>query len=153
MWEFTNQNFVDFDTGAVDFEALGREEYEFRKAMFFKNFKNSERARQSYIEAKQVYEKRVKAGKEGGRPTNESKARAANVISFGKSGPMPTEYRAVMDFALENNLDEAFVRECWEATRERGWRDADGRPIKDWKGFVFKWVGTRVENFGKQGEA
>ena len=92
-------------------------------------------------------------GKKGGRPTNESKAQAANVISFGKSGPMPTEYRAVMDFALENNLDEAFVRECWEATRERGWRDADGRPIKDWKGFVFKWVGTRVENFGKQGEA
>lgn len=89
----------------------------------------------------------------GGRPTNESKAQAANVISFGKSGPMPTEYRAVMDFALDNNLDEAFVRECWEATRERGWRDADGRPIKDWKGFVFKWVGTRVENFGKQGEA
>lgn len=41
MWRFTNENFVDFDSGAVDYEALGREEFQFRKALFFRNFKNS----------------------------------------------------------------------------------------------------------------
>lgn len=68
MWEFTNHNFIDFDTGAVDFEALGKEEYEFRKAMFFRNFKNSERAKEAFEEAREVYERRVKAGEKGGRP-------------------------------------------------------------------------------------
>ena len=68
MWRFTSEKFVNFDTGVVDFEALGREEYEFRKALFFKNFKNSERAKEAFEECKVLYEKKVENGKKGGRP-------------------------------------------------------------------------------------
>lgn len=62
IWEFTNQNFVDFDSGVVNFEALGREEYEFRKAMFFRNFKNSERAEEAFQEALEVYQSHTTSG-------------------------------------------------------------------------------------------
>jgi hypothetical protein len=68
MWRFTAERFVDFDTGTVDFEALGREEYEFRKALFFRNFKNSPRAREAFEAAADDYCKKVDNGKLGGRP-------------------------------------------------------------------------------------
>ena len=68
MWRFTAERFVDFDTGTVDFEALGREEYEFRKALFFRNFKNSPRAREAFDAAAEDYGKKVANGQKGGRP-------------------------------------------------------------------------------------
>jgi hypothetical protein len=74
MWRFTAERFVNFDTGAVDFEALGREEYEFRKALFFRNFKNSPRAKKVFDEADEEYKKKVENGKQGGRPRKESTA-------------------------------------------------------------------------------
>lgn len=72
MWRFTAENFVDFDTGAVDFEALGREEYEFRKALFYRKFKNSERAREAFVESEDLYKVNVERGKKGGRPRKET---------------------------------------------------------------------------------
>ena len=68
MWRFTNENFVNFDTGAVDYEALGREEFQFRKALFFRNFKNSERAKVAFDTADEDYKRPVENGKKGGRP-------------------------------------------------------------------------------------
>lgn len=68
MWRFTAERFVDFDTGTVDFEALGREEYEFRKALFFRNFKNSPRAMEAFDAAADDYSKKVSNGQKGGRP-------------------------------------------------------------------------------------
>ena len=76
MWRFTCNNFVNFDTGAVDFEALGREEYEFRKALFFRNFKNSKRARAVFDEAKAEYDKKVENGMKGGRPKKNTEGAA-----------------------------------------------------------------------------
>lgn len=77
MWRFTAENFVDFDTGAVDFEALGREEYEFRKALFYRKFKNSERAREAFVESEEGYKTNVENGKKGGRPRKETTADAS----------------------------------------------------------------------------
>ena len=68
MWRFTAENFVDFDTGSVDFDALGREEYEFRKALFYRKFKNSPRAKEAFEEAGEGYRTNVENGKKGGRP-------------------------------------------------------------------------------------
>ena len=68
MWRFTNENFVDFDTGAVDYEALGKEEFQFRQALFFRNFKNSERAKMAFASAEDDYKNPVENGKKGGRP-------------------------------------------------------------------------------------
>lgn len=74
MWRFTAERFVDFDTGTVDFEALGREEYEFRKALFFRNFKNSPRAREAFDAAADDYSKKVANGQKGGRPRKDTTA-------------------------------------------------------------------------------
>ena len=68
MWRFTNENFVNFDTGAVDYEALGKEEFQFRKALFFRNFKNSGRAKMAFASAEDDYKHSVENGKKGGRP-------------------------------------------------------------------------------------
>lgn len=68
MWRFTNENFVNFDTGAVDYEALGKEEFQFRKALFFRNFKNSGRAKTAFASAEDDYKNSVENGKKGGRP-------------------------------------------------------------------------------------
>ena len=72
MWRFTAENFVDFDTGSVDFEALGREEYEFRKALFYRKFKNSPRAKEAFEEAGEGYRTNVENGKKGGRPRKDA---------------------------------------------------------------------------------
>ena len=74
MWRFTAERFVNFDSGAVDFEALGREEYEFRKALFFRNFKNSPRAKMVFDEANEEYKKKVENGSKGGRPRKDTTA-------------------------------------------------------------------------------
>lgn len=74
MWRFTNENFVDFDSGAVDYEALGREEFQFRKALFFRNFKNSDRAKVAFDTADEDYKRPVENGKKGGRPRKETTA-------------------------------------------------------------------------------
>lgn len=53
--------FRDMDTGAVDFEALGREEYHFRMALSRRDFTNSERARKVWEDAVGNYQQRIKA--------------------------------------------------------------------------------------------
>ena len=99
MWRFTAERFVDFDTGTVDFEALGREEYEFRKALFFRNFKNSPRAREAFDAAADDYSKKVANGQKGGRPKKEttagapsredgeSKSGSGNAVNLGSATP------------------------------------------------------------------
>ena len=68
LWRFTSETFVDYDSGKVDYEALGREEFEFRKALFYRNFKNSKRAKIAFEEANEFYKSHVESGKKGGRP-------------------------------------------------------------------------------------
>lgn len=63
-----NEQFRDDDTGAVDFEALGREEYAFRTALITQKFEKSERARYVFGLAKAACEASSENGKKGGRP-------------------------------------------------------------------------------------
>lgn len=56
------------DDGLVDFDALGREEYNFRVALITQKFGKSERAREIYRVAKIAYDSSVENGKKGGRP-------------------------------------------------------------------------------------
>lgn len=91
MWRFTAERFVDFDTGTVDFEALGREEYEFRKALFFRNFKNSPRAREAFDAAADDYSKKVANGQKGGRPRkNQEETQVAEATAPSAGGSCAT---------------------------------------------------------------
>ncbi|MBR4009096.1 MAG: hypothetical protein IKO55_17305 [Kiritimatiellae bacterium] len=72
-----NELFRD-DDGKVDFEALGREEYQFRQALVTHKFAKSERAKEAYQQAMTAYSANVENGKKGGRPKKKSPQDAPN---------------------------------------------------------------------------
>lgn len=163
MWRFTAENFVNFDTGDVDFEALGREEYEFRKALFYRNFKNSERAKEAFVETEEGYKSHVESGKKGGRPrkdssgTEEATAResrrtgADSLRSDCHSAPvrLPSfdEFTAFID---DQGLDYNDAREWWEMTMvDRDGNDRDGNPIGNWKGALKRFCKNRAAKRSK----
>lgn len=80
-------------------------------------------------------------GKNGGRPRT-------------LSGPMPLNVQVVYDFASLEGLDKDDAYGCWYATtQERGGKDADGRPVKDWQPFLKGWCKTREANRKKRESA
>ena len=62
-----SKNFID-ENGVVDFESLGREEYEFREALYNKDFSTNERAKYLWNEALKTHDRQTANGKKGGRP-------------------------------------------------------------------------------------
>lgn len=66
-FEFS-KNFVKPGTTEIDFEALGREEWEFRKALKTKDFSKNERAKYLWDEALSIHNRHQENGKKGGRP-------------------------------------------------------------------------------------
>lgn len=67
-FEFSN-NFVKSGTNEIDFEALGREEWEFRKALKTKDFSKNERAKYLWNEALNIHNRNANNGKKSpGRP-------------------------------------------------------------------------------------
>lgn len=66
-FEFS-KNFVKSGTTEIDFEALGREEWEFRKALKTKDFSKNERAKYLWNEALNIHNRNANNGKKGGRP-------------------------------------------------------------------------------------
>ena len=61
-----NEQFRD-ENGAIDFAALGREEYEFRRAVIIGDFSRSERAREIYELCEEEFAARSEAGKKNAR--------------------------------------------------------------------------------------
>ena len=47
--------------------------------------------------------------------------------------------------AARLGLDDADARNCWDATVERGGKDADGRKIKNFEAFLVTWCKTAKE--------
>ena len=148
MWRFTAERFVDFDTGTVDFEALGREEYEFRKALFFRNFKNSPRAREAFDAAADDYSKKVANGQKGGRPRknqadgniredSQAKHDGSAITrneTRAKNSRCPNSREEFHAFVADNNLHEGLAEEWYAMHEARGWVDENGNPIKNWRG-------------------
>ena len=62
-----SKNFID-DNGVVDYEALGREEFEFREALYNKDFSRNKRAEYLWTEALKTHERQLANGSKGGRP-------------------------------------------------------------------------------------
>lgn len=148
MWRFTVENFVEFDTNNVDFEALGREEYEFRKALFYRNFKNSPRAKEAFAEVKESYKSHVESGRQGGRPRKnpeENIAETADLpVHSGKNSRSPNSREDFHAFVADNNLHEGLAEEWYAIHEARGWVDENGSPIKNWKGALYNYC-TKTE--------
>lgn len=259
-FEFS-KNFVKSGTTEIDFEALGREEWEFRKALKTKDFSKNERAKYLWTEALNIHNRNANNGKKSpGRPKkspqdapngnagvdmsdagngaasksptscdqftadgdiredslaepdgsaitrNETRAHDAlepsanhygdaatregaevvNSLERGDSAPTTVSnnsearqsqalesrrtggssvrgmakvaqpsvrsrasFRNKEDFiqwAIDDGLDPVDANECWEATEERGGKDADGNTVKNMKAFARQWCRTRANN-------
>lgn len=51
-----------------------------------------------------------------------------------------------IQWAIDDGLDPVDANECWEATEERGGKDADGNTVKNMKAFARQWCRTRKIN-------
>lgn len=51
-----------------------------------------------------------------------------------------------IQWAIDDGLDPVDADECWEATDERGGKDADGNTVKNMKAFARQWCRTRANN-------
>ena len=51
-----------------------------------------------------------------------------------------------IQWAIDDGLDPVDAGECWEATEERGGKDADGNTVKNMKAFARQWCRTRANN-------
>jgi hypothetical protein len=51
-----------------------------------------------------------------------------------------------MQWAIDSGLDATDASECWDATLERGGKDADGNKVVNIKAFAKRWCRTRAEN-------
>ena len=49
-----------------------------------------------------------------------------------------------IQWAIADGLDPVDAGECWEATEERGGKDADGNTVKNMKAFARQWCRTRA---------
>ena len=98
-------------------------------------------------------------GKKGGRPRknpeeNQEQGRAgADSVRGTPSHRAPARpqapFRNKEDFiqwAIDDGLDPVDANECWEATEERGGKDADGNTVKNMKAFARQWCRTRKDN-------
>lgn len=47
-----------------------------------------------------------------------------------------------MEWAIDKGLDASDASDCWEATVERGWKDADGNAVKNMEAFAMQWCKT-----------
>lgn len=51
-----------------------------------------------------------------------------------------------IQWAIDDGIDPVDAGECWEATEERGGKDADGNTVKNMKAFARQWCRTRANN-------
>lgn len=141
-----NEQFRD-ENGAIDFAALGREEYEFRRAVIIGDFSRSERAREIY----ELCEEEFKARSDAGKKNANKRWNKTPSNNDTKQNATPADKQTVIDFATAEGLDVDDACECFYACNERGWETADGKPVKDWKSYMRKWCSTRKRNRRKAG--
>jgi hypothetical protein len=71
------------------------------------------------------------------------KSAGAPVRNSGRRFRNKEEY---MQWAIDSGLDATDASECWDATLERGGKDADGNKVVNIKAFAKRWCRTRAEN-------
>ena len=75
-----------------------------------------------------------------------AKASAENGRMVGRppkpKADIPADATELYDRAARLKVDEVDARNCWEATRQRGGKDADGRPIENFDAYLMSWANT-----------
>lgn len=150
-----------------DFEAAGREVVAQANALLAGDENSNARAAELLREAKFYRQKKVAAGKLGGRPKKDSNGNprpgeSANLANAPKdhmtavpgdqaegAESLPAnglDITEVYEFAKERHLDDIDCREWWEMTvRDRGGCDRDGNPILNWKGAVKSYCAAKAK--------
>ena len=149
-----SKNFID-ENGVVDYEALGREEFEFREALYNKDFSRNKRAEYLWTEALKTHERQLANGSKGGRPRKNSpdtRGGSASPAGCAAGKRIPPSTAELYDFAEAARLSEADAREWWELCTERGWKDRSGKPIRDWKAACERYCARRAINRMAKGE-
>lgn len=120
-------------------DAPTREDGEFKSdSSYAANLESATSANNS--EARQSQRAGANAPK-GGRTSQSHSAPARS------SGAMPKDVQLVYDFAAAENLDINDAYECWCCTiNDRNGKDADGKPVNNWKAYVRQWCKTRAAN-------
>lgn len=103
-------------------------------------------------------------GKKGGRPRKNSSEQDEALVNQPREGagslrgvschsaPSRTSgtkfdnKEEFIQWAIDKGLDASDANECWEATVERGWKDADGNDVKNMRAFAMQWCRTRAKN-------
>lgn len=138
-YEFS-RNFLKKD-GKIDFEALGKEEWEFRKALKLKDFSKNERAKFVWEEANSLHERNRSNGLKRGKKNE-----------FPEKSVIPEDFQEVIDWCNDNGYgkDIDIARMIWDMAKERGGLDEDGKKILNWWGYMLQCVKTRKENIEKE---
>lgn len=91
------------------------------------------------LEARQSQRRALANAQKCGRISQSHSANARPRASFSNK-------EEFIQWAIDDGLDPVDANECWEATDERGGKDADGNTVKNMKAYVRKWCRTRANN-------
>ena len=91
------------------------------------------------LEARQSQRRALANAQKCGRTSQSHSANARPRASFSNK-------EEFIQWAIDDGLDPVDANECWEATDERGGKDADGNTVKNMKAFARKWCRTRANN-------
>lgn len=111
-----NEQFRD-DDGRVDFEALGREEYQFRMALITQNLSKSPRAKETYLQTKKSYDAWVENGRKGGRPRKEQETSSDVDTREGSMNIHDGSNAGQMESGTSDNHSEAPQSQARESRR------------------------------------
>ena len=91
------------------------------------------------LESRQSQRRALANAQKCGRTSQSHSANARPRASFSNK-------EEFIQWAIDDGLDPVDANECWEATDERGGKDADGNTVKNMKAFARKWCRTRANN-------
>ena len=68
-----------------------------------------------------------------------------------RTSAMPKNTQELYDRATRLGVDHADARDCYEATKARGGKDADGNNVTNFDGYLIRWGKTAEANRRKNG--
>lgn len=140
------------EEGKVDYEALGKEELAFRRALATGNFEKSERARIAVEKAAKISQNNTRAvnsrWQEAAAPIGEEAKETQGEGTAARYAVIPS-WEEFLSFVDGEGLDYSDAREWWEMSIvDRAGKDRFGNPIGNWKGACKRFCGSKKKGRG-----